>query len=84
MTTNDLDLLERVRAQWRRRGTDRPPFAENHAQGQISVWKFLRPPELIRDAREILVRWGELEVTRTRAVWAVKEIAHPRKLAATE
>ena len=77
MTINDLDPLARARAQWRWRGTDRPPFADIPAQGQISVWEFPRPPDLVRDAREIVVRWGELEVARTRAAWAVRETAHP-------
>jgi hypothetical protein len=77
MTGNDPDLLARARAQWRWRGTDRPPFADIPAQGQISVWDFPRPPELVSDLREIVVRWGELEVARTCAAWVVRETAHP-------
>jgi uncharacterized protein (DUF427 family) len=77
MTPEDLDALARARAQWRWRGKDRPPFADIPLPGQISVWDFPRPPELVQDAREIVVRWGTFEVARTFAAWAVRETAHP-------
>jgi uncharacterized protein (DUF427 family) len=77
MTGSDPDQVARARAQWRWRGTDRPPFAVIPAQGQISVWDFPRPPALFADVREIVVRWGDCEVARTRAAWAVRETAHP-------
>ena len=41
------------------------------------MWDFPRPPELVREAREIVVRWGAVEVARTRGAWAVRETAHP-------
>lgn len=74
---SDSDQLASARAQWRWRGEDRPPFADVPASGQVSVWDFPRPPELVREAREIVVRWGSLEVARTCAAWAVRETAHP-------
>jgi uncharacterized protein (DUF427 family) len=77
MNDKDLDTLARARAQWRWRGTERPPFADIPSQGQTSVWDFPRPPELVRETREVLVVWGGLEVARTRAAWAVRETAHP-------
>jgi len=77
MASNDHDPLAQARAQWRWRGSDRPPFADIPAPGQISVWDFPRPPELVRVEREIVVRWGELEVARTCAAWAVRETSHP-------
>jgi uncharacterized protein (DUF427 family) len=58
-------------------GKGPPPFADIPLQGQISVWDFPRPPELVRDVREIVVRWGEREVARTCAAWAVRETDHP-------
>lgn len=73
----DLDRLAMARAQWRWRGKDRPPFADPPGAGQVSVWDFPRPPELVRDTREIVVRWGEREVARTQGAWAVRETAHP-------
>jgi len=77
MSMNDLDSLARARSQWRWRGNDRPPFADVPQQGQVSVWDFPRPPELVRDEREILVRWGTTLVARTRGAWTVRETSHP-------
>jgi hypothetical protein len=53
------DRLASARAQWRWRGLERPAFAEVPASGQMSVWDFPRPPALVREPREILVRWGD-------------------------
>jgi uncharacterized protein (DUF427 family) len=41
------------------------------------VWDYPRPPRLEPDAREIIVRWGALEVARTRRSIRVLETAHP-------
>ena len=75
--TFDADRIAKARAQWRWRGGDRPPFADAPAPGQVSVWDFPRPPELVRDTREIVVHWGGTLVARTRGAWAVRETAHP-------
>jgi uncharacterized protein (DUF427 family) len=77
MAHSASDLLAIARAQWRWRGQDRPPFAESPQPGQVSVWDFPRPPKLVRDAREIIVRWGDLLVARTSGAWVVQETAHP-------
>jgi uncharacterized protein (DUF427 family) len=77
MSSKDLDPIALARAQWHWRGKERPPFADVPFAGQISVWDFPRPPELVREAREIVVRWGQIEVARTRAAWTVRETAHP-------
>jgi uncharacterized protein (DUF427 family) len=74
---NDPNELERARSQWHWRGQIRPPFADVPQQGQVSVWDFPRPPELVQDARTIEVRWGETLVARTCSAWAVRETAHP-------
>jgi len=73
----DPNQLALARAQWQWRGHVRPPFAEAPLPGQVSVWDFPRPPELVREEREIIVRWGDREVARTRGAWAVRETAHP-------
>jgi len=77
MNTDNFDALTRARAQWRWRGTQRPPFADVPAPGQVSVWDFPRPPVLVREAREIVVHWGPTLVARTCGAWAVRETAHP-------
>ena len=73
----DADHIAQARAQWRWRGAERPPFAQVPAQGQTSVWDFPRPPELVREKREIVIRWGDTAIARTRDAWAVRETAHP-------
>lgn len=73
---NDSDL-QRARAQWRWRGHDRPSFAVVPGPGQESVWDYPRPPRLVRDDREVVVRWRDLEVARTRRAIRVLETSHP-------
>eukprot|EP01037_Dinobryon_pediforme_P010435 gene10435-10503_t len=59
------------------RGSSRPDFAQLPKPGQVSVWDFPRPPQLVLDQREVIVVWGNVEVARTnRAVMAL-ETAHP-------
>lgn len=41
------------------------------------MWDFPRPPQLAPDTREVVVRWGELEVARTRRAVRVLETGHP-------
>jgi uncharacterized protein (DUF427 family) len=43
----------------------------------VSVWDFPRPPRLVPDTREVLIRWGVTEVARTRRAILVLETAHP-------
>lgn len=71
------DDLKNARDQWRWRGGDRPAFAIAPKPGQESVWDYPRPPRLAPDAREVLVRWGEIEVARTTRAMRVLETAHP-------
>ena len=73
----ESDRISKARAQWRWRGEDRPTFADVPAPGQVSVWDFPRPPGLVREAREIIIYWGDTLVARTSSAWAVRETAHP-------
>jgi uncharacterized protein (DUF427 family) len=66
-----------AREAWRWRGVGRPSFAVAPAPGQVSVWDFPRPPKIDFDTREIIVRWGEVEVARTSRAVVVLETAHP-------
>ena len=50
---------------WRYIGDDRPPFARLPSPGQESVWDYPRPPRLVLDAREVVVRVGNAEIFRT-------------------
>jgi uncharacterized protein (DUF427 family) len=69
--------LQAARSQWRWRGAERPPFARIPEPGQESVWDFPRPPRLSPDSREVVVRWGAIEVARTRRAIRVLETSHP-------
>jgi uncharacterized protein (DUF427 family) len=71
------DWLAAARAQWNWRGQARPAFAVEPGPGQVSVWDFPRPPRLVPDTREVVVRWGGIEVARTRRAVLVLETAHP-------
>ena len=71
------DWLQAARAQWAWRGQQRPPFAVPPGPGQVSVWDFPRPPRLVADAREVVLRWGTLEVARSRRALCVQETGHP-------
>ena len=75
--TNEAERLAVARAQWVWRGAKRPAFAVLPAAGQISVWDFPRPPRIVPDAREVVVRWEGIEVARTRRAVCVLETAHP-------
>lgn len=74
---NDPESLKLARAQWHWRGKERPPFADKPELGQVSVWDFPRPPELVRDKRKIEIHWGKALIARTRGSWAVRETSHP-------
>jgi uncharacterized protein (DUF427 family) len=76
MTRLPSDLAA-ARDQWHWRGDARPPFAVIPGPGQSSVWDFPRPPRLEADSREVVIRWGGLEVARTTRAVRVLETAHP-------
>jgi uncharacterized protein (DUF427 family) len=69
--------IQSARSHWRWRGSGRPPFARVPAPGQESVWDFPRPPRLAPDPREVVVRWGAIEIARTTRAIRVLETAHP-------
>lgn len=69
--------LRHLRDQWRWRGDERPAFAVPPGPGQESVWDYPRPPRLSPDHREVVVRWGSIEVARTTRAIRVLETAHP-------
>lgn len=66
-----------ARDAWQWRGAARPSFAVAPGPGQVSVWDFPRPPKIALDSREIIVRWGEVEIARTSRAVVILETAHP-------
>lgn len=71
------DWIRAARQHWHWQGHKRPPFAVTPGPAQISVWDYPRPPRLVPDTREVVVRWGDVEVARTRRAVLVQETAHP-------
>ena len=69
--------LDAARDHWNWRGQSRPAFAVEPLPDQVSVWDFPRPPRLAQDAREVVIRWGDIEVARTQHAILVLETAHP-------
>lgn len=72
----DADL-ERARAQWRHRGTSRPPWAIEPGPGQESVWDYPRPPRLEEDGRIVRVTGGQALIAETKSAIRVLETASP-------
>jgi uncharacterized protein (DUF427 family) len=69
--------LVAARNHWSWRGQTRPPFAVEPGPGRFSVWDYPRPPVLAPDTREVVIRWGDLEVARSRRAIRVLETSHP-------
>ena len=66
-----------ARDQWSWRGQDRPAFAEAPGPDQFSVWDYPRPPCVAPETREVVIRWGDVEVARTQRAIRVLETSHP-------
>lgn len=71
------DWLRAARNQWRWRGRERPAFAIAPGPDQFSVWDYPRPPCLVPEVREVIVRWRGIEVARTRRAMRLLETSHP-------
>ena len=69
--------LEKRRDSWRWRGQERPPFAHAPQAGQESVWDYPRPPRVIEESREIVIRWGTVEIARSQRALRILETGHP-------
>jgi len=62
---------------WTHKGTQRPPFAEQPAGWQESVWDYPRPPALMADGRLAEVRDGDRLIARSAKNFRVCETASP-------
>ncbi len=71
------DRVAQARAMWRYVGDERPPFAIPTKPGEESVWDYPRPPRIDDDAREVVVRLGEVEIARTQHALRLLETASP-------
>jgi uncharacterized protein (DUF427 family) len=69
--------VQQARDGWTWRGAQRPPFAKTPGPDEESVWDYPRPPLLVADAREVIVRVGEVVIARTTKSFRVLETSHP-------
>jgi len=65
------------RAGWIWTGGRRPAFAVAPGPAQESVWDYPRPPVLVADAREVIVRLGDIVLAHTTHALRLLETAHP-------
>ena len=69
--------LQRIRSGWTNTGQVRPDFAIEPQEGQESVWDYPRPPLLIPDPREVVVRIEGFEIARSQQCLRLLETASP-------
>jgi uncharacterized protein (DUF427 family) len=62
---------------WRYTGQERPPFADEPAPGQESVWDYPRPPALVACDSLVEVKNGNRVIASTTAALRVLETASP-------
>ncbi len=74
---NRPSWLDLARESWKHRGESRPPFALPTGPGQESVWDYPRPPQLVADGREVMVKLGDTVIARTRRAMRMLETASP-------
>ena len=62
---------------WQHRGSKRPPFADEPAEAQESVWDYPRPPVMRPDSRHVVVRYRDIVIADSTAAVRVLETASP-------
>lgn len=66
-----------ARAKWTYRGQRRPDFAVTPKAGEESVWDYPRPPKIVTDDREVVIRLGDCLIARSEQALRVLETAGP-------
>lgn len=62
---------------WKYTGQERPPFADQPALGQESVWDYPRPPALVASEAVVEIFAGELKIGTSKRSLRVLETASP-------
>lgn len=60
---------------WTHTGKRRPPFAHEPGPGQESVWDYPRPPIVVPDSREVLIKTGDQTLALSNRAVRVLETA---------
>lgn len=71
------DWLWNARNKWTYTGQERPDFAMEPKEGQVSVWDFPRPPDLVPESRKLEVQHNGQTVALSLNALAVQETASP-------
>lgn len=71
------DSVIAARGSWHWDGRVRPANVVEPGPDQFSVWDFPRPPRIVPESREIVIRWGDIQVARTTRAIRVVETSHP-------
>ena len=59
------EWARKSRLKWEYTGQKRPDFAIEPKDGQESVWDYPRPPVIVADQRQILIKRGDIEICNT-------------------
>jgi uncharacterized protein (DUF427 family) len=68
---------QKARIGWKYSGRTRPSFALQPSAGQESAWDYPRPPVIQEDAREVVLKVGDIEIGRSKHALRVLETASP-------
>lgn len=71
------DWVRQAQDTWTNRGQDRPSFAIEPGPNQESVWDYPRPPALVNDGREVIVRAGDVMLAQATRSLRLLETASP-------
>ena len=63
--------------QWEYKGQKRPGFAVEPKEGEESVWDYPRPPALVPDKRNVLVKYKDTVIAESTNIYRVLETASP-------
>lgn len=77
MKKNIPNWLLNSRNKWQFNGNQRPDFAVQPKEGEISVWDYPRPPALVTESRLLVVKSEGQTLAQTENAFAVKETASP-------
>ncbi len=74
---DNSERLRQARSLWKNTGQRRPSFAVEPKDGQESVWDYPRPPAIVEDSREVIVRCGDVVIAHTTRSLRICETASP-------
>lgn len=71
------EWAKKGRSQWEYFGQQRPDFAIKPKKGQESVWDYPRPPKIDHDSRNVIIKYGNVDIVKTTSAIRILETASP-------